>query len=119
MVGEGGGNKSQEVSFTQAAKGMEPLKESVSELEMMTRAGKTPPPPYTSYITSPPSLSPLSSSFFFPFLISFPLLSALVFRCFSFSSFTVYSVLSLQTPLLLFLFSSFSYFRDEFIRCCG
>ncbi|KAK9518798.1 hypothetical protein VZT92_021574 [Zoarces viviparus] len=39
-VGRGGAgvNDSQDVSFSQATKGMQPLKDSVSELEMMTRA---------------------------------------------------------------------------------
>ncbi|TKS75272.1 Membralin Transmembrane protein 259 [Collichthys lucidus] len=36
--GAGAGNNSQDVSFSQTPKGMQPLKESVSELEMMTRA---------------------------------------------------------------------------------
>uniref|UniRef100_A0A8D3DGY2 Transmembrane protein 259 n=1 Tax=Scophthalmus maximus TaxID=52904 RepID=A0A8D3DGY2_SCOMX len=45
LVGAGGGagggagvNDSQDVSFSQTTKGMQPLKDSVSELEMMTRA---------------------------------------------------------------------------------
>lgn len=33
-------NDSQDVSFSQTTKGTQPLKDSVSELEMMTRAGK-------------------------------------------------------------------------------
>ena len=33
-------NDSQDVSFSQTTKGMQPLKDSVSELEMMARAGK-------------------------------------------------------------------------------
>ncbi|KAL6107678.1 tmem259 [Pungitius sinensis] len=37
-VGGAGGNDSQDVSFSQTTKGMQPLKDSVSELEMMTRA---------------------------------------------------------------------------------
>ncbi|TMS00969.1 Membralin [Larimichthys crocea] len=37
-AGAGGVNNSQDVSFSQTPKGMQPLKESVSELEMMTRA---------------------------------------------------------------------------------
>ncbi|XP_056266726.1 membralin isoform X2 [Pseudoliparis swirei] len=36
--GAGGVNDSQDVSFSQTTKGMQPLKDSVSELEMMTRA---------------------------------------------------------------------------------
>lgn len=48
--GGGGVNDSQEVSFSQTTKGMQPLKDSVSELEMMARAGK-------------PSSSSSSSSF--------------------------------------------------------
>nr|XP_033477057.1 membralin [Epinephelus lanceolatus] len=36
--GGGGVNDSQDVSFSQTTKGMQPLKDSVSELEMMTRA---------------------------------------------------------------------------------
>lgn len=40
-AGRGGGvNDSQDVSFSQTTKGMQPLQDSVSELEMMTRAGK-------------------------------------------------------------------------------
>ncbi|XP_034387106.1 membralin [Cyclopterus lumpus] len=36
--GAGGVNDSQDISFSQTTKGMQPLKDSVSELEMMTRA---------------------------------------------------------------------------------
>lgn len=36
----GGANDSQDVSFSPPSKGMQPLQDSVSELEMMTRAGK-------------------------------------------------------------------------------
>lgn len=39
-AGRGGANDSQDVSFSQTTKGMQPLQDSVSELEMMTRAGK-------------------------------------------------------------------------------
>lgn len=39
-VRRGGVNDSQDVSFSQTTKGMQPLQDSVSELEMMTRAGK-------------------------------------------------------------------------------
>lgn len=45
----GGGrglNDSQDLSFSQApTKGMQPLRETVSEIEMLTRAGKLNPPP--------------------------------------------------------------------------
>lgn len=49
--GGGGVNDSQDVSFSPASKGMQPLQDSVSELEMMTRAGK----PTSSY--SDPAIS--------------------------------------------------------------
>jgi len=55
----GGVNDSQDVSFSQTSKGMQPLQDSVSELEMMTRAGK---PTFTS--------SDSSSSFKHDFLPS-------------------------------------------------
>ncbi len=76
-VGGGGGgvNDSQDVSFSQTTKGMQPLKDSVSELEMMTRAGK----PYSSSLAPLPPFSSFSCSsllIFLPFLfiLSPPLL---------------------------------------------
>lgn len=59
--GAGGVNDSQDVSFSQTTKGMQPLKDSVSELEMMTRAGKP-------FFTSSDSTSYSSSHPYFPTL---------------------------------------------------
>lgn len=68
--GQGGGlNDSQDLSFSQApTKGMQPLRETVSEIEMLTRAGKpmpSPIPPYLHFYT-PVSENPEST----PLLLS-------------------------------------------------
>lgn len=64
-AGRGGANDSQDVSFSQTTKGTQPLQDSVSELEMMTRAGKLLLLLLLFFFGSSPS-----STFFFLFFFS-------------------------------------------------